>query len=86
MPKPVTVSIIAAVTVALAFALNPSPEKHRETIKEAIAKRSQFERVLGIGELTSFMSKYHSLGVASYTTVNERLSSYGAFGLVFVAD
>jgi len=86
MSKPVTVSIIAAVTVALAFALNPSPDKHREKIRAAIAERSQFERVLGIGELTSFMSQYHSLGIASYTTVNDRLTSYGAYGLVFIAD
>ncbi|HXE37295.1 MAG TPA: hypothetical protein VN639_02385 [Azonexus sp.] len=78
--------IVAAVTIALAAVLNPSPEKHREKIKEAIAARSQLERVLGIGQLTSFVSRYHSFGVGSYTTVDEKVTSAGAFGLVFVMD
>ncbi|WP_265942407.1 hypothetical protein [Dechloromonas sp. A34] len=78
--------IVAAITIVLAVVLNPSPEKHREKIREAIAERSQLERVLGIGHLTSFASRYHSFGVGSYTTVNEKLTSVGAFGLVFVTD
>lgn len=77
--------VIAGVLVA-AVALNPSAEKHRTRIKEAIAERSQMERVLGVGQLTAFASRYHSLGVASYTTVNEKTVSIGAFGMVFVAD
>jgi hypothetical protein len=85
MSKPVSL-IIAAVAVILAFVLNPSPDKHREKIKEAIAARSQLEKVLGIGQLTSFASRYHSLGVASYTTVNDKVTSIGAFGVVFVSD
>lgn len=87
MAKSVTIPVIVtAAALALAFALNPSPEKHREKIKQVIADRSQIERVLGIGQLTSFVSQYHSLGVASYTTVNDKLTSAGAFGLVFVLD
>lgn len=78
--------IVAAIIIVLAVVLNPSPEKHREKIREAIAERSQLERVLGIGHLTSFASRYHSFGVGSYTTVNEKLTSVGAFGLVFVTD
>jgi len=83
----VTPIVVAAVTIALAAVLNPSPEKHREKIKEAIAARSQLERVLGIGQLTSFVSRYHSFGVGSYTTVDDQVTSIGAFGMVFfVAD
>jgi hypothetical protein len=79
--------VVVAVTIALAAVLNPSPEKHREKIKEAIAARSQLERVLGIGQLTSFVSRYHSFGIGSYTTVDEKVTSIGAFGMVFfVAD
>lgn len=85
MPK-LTRLIIAAVAVLLAFVLNPSPERHREKIREAIAARSQLERLLGIGEITSFVSQYHSLGVGSYTTVNDKIVSIGAFGIVFVRD
>lgn len=86
MSKSLTGPIVAAVIIALAFALNPSPEKHRAKIKEVIAERSQLERVLGIGQLTSFASQYHSFGVGSYTTVNDKVTSLGAFGLVFVTD
>ena len=78
--------VVTAAVVALAFVLNPSPDRHREKIKQVIAERSQIERVFGIGLLTSFASKYHSLGIASYTTVDDKLTSYGAFGMVFVAD
>lgn len=83
MPKPATL-IVAVAVLALAFVLNPSADKHRETIKAAVAERSQLERLLGIGQLTSFASRYHSLGVASYTTVGDEVVSVGAFGLVVV--
>jgi hypothetical protein len=84
MLKSMKTLIAVAIAIALAFALNPSAEEHRNKIKTAIAERSQLERVLGIGQLTSFVSTYHSLGVASYTTVNEKVTSIGAFGMVFV--
>lgn len=83
MPKP-TALIVAVAVLALAFLLNPSADQHREKIKAAVAERSQLERLLGIGQLTSFASRYHSLGVASYTTVGDEVVSVGAFGLVVV--
>jgi hypothetical protein len=82
---PVRLVIVAGV-IALAFVLNPSADKHREKIKEVIAERSQLERLLGIGQLTSFASRYHSFGIASYTTVNEKTTSVGVFGMVFVTE
>ncbi len=78
--------IVAAGLLALAFVLNPSPERHREKIKTAIEERSQIADALGIGSLAAFVSTYHSLGVASYTTVNDRTLSFGVFGMVFVSD
>jgi hypothetical protein len=83
--KSLTIPVIA-VTAALAFMFNPSAEQHREKIKSAISERSQIERVLGIGQLTSFISQYHSLGLASYTTVNKEITSVGALGKVIVLD
>lgn len=77
-------AVIAAAVTAAAFLLNPSPEQHREKIKQAIAERSPLAGALGIGALTAFTSTYHPLGVASYTTVNERTVSVGALGMVFV--
>jgi hypothetical protein len=87
MARSVTIPlVVTAGVIALSFALNPSPEKHRDRIKQVIAERSQIERVLDIGHLTSFVSQYHSLGVGSYTKVNDKITSAGAFGMVFVLD
>lgn len=77
---------IAAVLVAAAALLNPSPERHRDKIREAAGDRSPVARVLGLGSLKAFASSYHSLGVASYTTAGEKTLSVGAFGLVFVPN
>lgn len=85
MSKASVVSILVVVAVAAAaFTLNPSPERHRTKIKEAIAERSPIAGALGIGALTAFVSTYHPLGVASYTTANDRVISVGLFGMVFV--
>lgn len=85
MPRKSLVSaVIGGALVAAAFVLNPSPEQHRAEIRQAIAERSQLAGLLGIGALTAFASTYHPLGVASYTTVNGRTVSIGAFGMVFV--
>jgi hypothetical protein len=87
MPKPTISALVSiAAVIVLAFVLNPSPDKHREKIKEVVAERSQLERLLGIAQLTSFASRYHSFGVASYTTVNDKTTSVGAFGMVFVTE
>lgn len=82
-----TVSLVLlAIALVLAVALNPSAERHREGIRKAIAERSELQRVFGVGELKAFFSLYRSLGVASYTTLNDRVVSVGAFGLVIVLD
>lgn len=87
MPKRLLASVLSiAVLLALAALLNPSPERHRAKIKEAIAQRSPLAGAVGIGALTAFASSYHSLGVASYTTAGDKTLSYGAFGVVVVAE
>lgn len=87
MRKPAVLTAAAALLVlVLAAVLNPSPERHRASIKEAIGERSPVAGMLGVGALAAFASSYRSLGVASYTTVGDRTLSVGAFGLVFVAD
>lgn len=78
--------IAGALSVALAVFLNPSPERHRASIKAQIAERSQLAAVLRLGDLVAFVSHYHSLGVASYTTANGRTLSVGALGVVFVLE
>lgn len=87
MSKPAFIPVIVVVAaVAAAFLLNPSPEKHRAKIKELVAERSRLAGALGIGSIAAFTSTYHSLGVASYTTVGDRTVSYGVFGIVFMAQ
>jgi len=78
--------VVVAVTLAAAFVLNPSPERHRDAIKQAVGERSPIAGALGLGALTAFTSNYRTLGVASYTMVNERVVSIGAFGLVHVRN
>ena len=77
---------LGAAVIALAVLLNPSAERHRDRIKRAVGERSQVDQVLGVGQVTAFLSKYRSLGVASYTTVHDRVVSVGAFGMVVVID
>lgn len=74
------------VLAVVAFVANPGPEAHRNKLKSEIAARSQIAAVLQLGSLAAFVSEYHTLGLASYSTVNGRTVSYGAFGLVYVPD
>ena len=77
---------VGAAIVVLAFVLNPTPEKHRAKIREAISERSLVAKAFGVGALTAFVSSYSSFGVGSYTTVNGRIVSIGALGMVYVRD
>lgn len=80
--------LIATVAALLAAAVlfNPSPEYHRSKIKRAVAERNRLAGLLRLGDVAAFVSSYHSVGVASYTTVNGRLLSVGALGLVVVLE
>ncbi|MCB1908949.1 MAG: hypothetical protein KDH15_16405 [Rhodocyclaceae bacterium] len=79
-------TVAAALVIVAALALNPSPEKHRATISEALSARSEIASLLRLGRITAFFSEYHSLAVASYTTVNDEVVSIGAFGYVHVRN
>ncbi|MBI5720327.1 MAG: hypothetical protein HZC37_21845 [Burkholderiales bacterium] len=84
--RTVHVALALAVAVAAAALLNPSPERHRARIKEVTAERSQLAALFRLGDLAAFVSNYHSLGVASYTTADGRVLSVGAFGIVVVLE
>lgn len=75
---------VLALFLVLAFILNPSAEKHRAAIKDTTAERSPIAGAFGLGALTAFASTYHSWGVLSYTTENDRVLSVGALGVVYV--
>ncbi len=85
MPKRALSLIIALlVIVVLAMALNPSGERHRTALREAVAERSPIAGALGLGALTSLATEYHSIGIASYTMFNDHVMTVGAMGLVHV--
>ena len=79
--------LIAVIAVlGLAWALNPKPEAHRDKLSQAMAERSQLAAALHIGDVAAFVSTYHSVGIASYSTLNDRVVTYGAFGVVVAPD
>lgn len=80
------ISLVVAILVAAAALLNPSADRHRTAIKDRIAERSQLAAFLRLGDLAAFASNYHSVGVASYTTKNDKVLSVGAFGVVVVLE
>ncbi len=86
MTPAIKAAAMAGAIAAAAFALNPSAEKHRNQIKASVAERSPLAGILGVGALTAFASNYHSLGVASYTSIQEKTVSFGFLGMVFVLD
>lgn len=82
--RPLLLAAIVAAFVLLAVLLNPSPDRHRARIRQAIGERSLLAGALGLGSLAAFASTYHSLGIASYTTAGDRTLSVGALGMVVV--
>lgn len=80
------ISLVVAILVAAAALLNPSADRHRTAIKQKISERSQLAAFLRLGDLAAFASNFHSLGVASYTTTNDKVLSVGAFGVVVVLE
>ena len=77
---------IGAALIVLALVLNPTPEQHRAKIEAAISERSLVAKALGVGALTAFVSSCTALGIGSYTAMNGRTVSIGAFGIVYVRD
>jgi hypothetical protein len=86
MLKTLFSAAVLVAALAVAAATNPSPEQHRARIKSAIAERSPLAGALGLGSLAAFTSAYHSLGVVSYTVVQDRTVSVGVFGMVFIVE
>lgn len=82
--KPLLWIIALLLVLVFALALNPSSERHRETIRSAVAERNPIAGALGLGALKSLVVDYHSWGIASYTMVDDHVISVGAFGLVHV--
>ncbi|MCC6249466.1 MAG: hypothetical protein IT499_17140 [Rubrivivax sp.] len=78
--------LAGAACVAALVALNPSPERHRERIRAAVAERSLLAGLLKLGDVAAFVATYRSFGVASTMKAGERTVSVGAFGYVDVLE
>ena len=76
--------VLVLATLGAAFALNPSAERHRDAVRRSVADSSPIAGALGVGKLTAFVSTYRSLGVVSYTAIDDHVVSVGAFGVVHV--
>jgi len=82
----VKVLLAVALVLALAVIFNPSPERHRERIKQVVSERNAANKIFGMGLLAAFASKYHNFYFGSYTTVDDKVQSVGLFGVVFVKE
>ena len=78
--------VVVLMLVALAAVTNPSPDRHRAQLESTLSERSLLSKALNLGALAAFAANYHSLGVASYTKVNEKVATVGAFGLIYVVE
>ena len=78
--------LVLAAVLLLAALLNPSPQRHRQEIRQEIGERNPVTRLLALNALAAFASNYHSLGIASYTTAGDRVLSVGVLGMVVVRD
>ena len=72
--------------MSASWRITSSAERHRSQIQKTLAERSPLAGALGLGALAAFVSNYHSLGVASYTSIRGRTVSVGVMGMVFVLD
>jgi hypothetical protein len=78
-------ALIGGGLTAAVFLLNPDVDAHREAIKAQTAVENPLAAAIGLGVLKGLALEYHSIGVASWTTREDRVITYGAFGTVWVA-
>lgn len=77
-------AIVVVVILLVAVALNPGKRRHDDALRQKVADQSPIAGMLGIGRIMTWTTSYHSLGIASYTTSDDRVISVGALGLVYV--
>lgn len=77
-------AIVVVVILLAAVALNPSKQRHDDALRKKVADQSPIAGMLGLGRIMSWTTSYHSLGIASYTTSDDRVISVGALGIVYV--
>lgn len=83
--KALITSIIITLLVAILLAVsNPQKENHIEAIKNRLAERDAITNVINRGLLAVKPPEYHTLALLSYTKWDNRISSIGIVGYVWV--
>jgi hypothetical protein len=75
-------ALVLVALLALALVLNPDKTRHDDAIRAEMARRSPIASFFGAGHLASWVAEYHSIGIASYTKIDGRIVTIGAFGIV----
>lgn len=74
--------IFVLAIIALAALSNPPKQRHDKVIREQVRKSHPVLSLFGGGRLASWVAGYHSVGIASYTTIDNEVVTFGAFGIV----
>ena len=80
-------SVILAAAVflsALLIVANPPAVRHEEAIRAEFAALHPLFEPLGFSISAMYLPSYRSLGVASFTTHNSEVTSFGMLGQVWV--
>jgi hypothetical protein len=68
--------------LAIGVLANPDKAKHDQIIRQQVRNQSPIASIFGAGRLASWVADYHSIGIASYTTIDGKVVTMGAFGIV----
>lgn len=77
----IIITLLAAILLAVT---NPKKENHIEAIKRRLDDRDAITNVINRGLLAVKPPVYHTLALLSYTKWDNKISSIGVFGYVWV--
>jgi hypothetical protein len=69
--------LVALLAVAVLFATNPRIEVHNQAIHRGMWRDEPVRTILGGSIGAALLSRYHTVGIASWTTVDGNLTTVG---------
>ena len=76
--------VLAAAT--LLAVTNPSESTHRKAIATQFNEERPLAGAVGLGAIGAQVPEYHSVVLASYTTVGNEITSIGLLGMAWTVD